>query len=329
MSIPTLFKTALIRNRIMVKRTAPKVGMNAQNPAISVIKPPKYKEPNEKAAPLGFASSVLNGNTTEGGLRSLTYKSIFALQLVDNYSAMKSCIVGEDKELLRISEKDWINEETINRLRNEVAEFKSRKGTRNEVNDEKISLFNLRLDDQLNQKKEVTAQYSDELKQYYTVLFPDTNISFNNEQYRISRNVKVPVEVKRMEDVPGFDGSLYAIKAEERKREEEEQRRKEEEERRLEESTKEAAMDVEAEEPLDDFSEAYVDDLPPDLTSGLGGELPPDVGMDLPLGNDGFSNVPLNMAAPGGSTGYNDQPYVPSPGYNGTPDYNDTMGHQY
>lgn len=313
----------------MVKRTAPKATMSAQNPALSVIKPPRYKEPNEKVAPLGFASSVINGNTVEGGLRSLTYKSIFALQLVDNYSTMKGCIVGEDGTLLRISEKDWINDETINRLRKEVDELKSQKGTRNEDNDEKISLFNLRLDDELNQKKEVTSQYSEELKQYYTVLFPDTNISFNNELYRISRSVKLPVDVKKMQDVKGFDSSIYAVKAEERKREEEEQRRKEEEQRLLEESANEAAMEVDAEEPLDDFSEAYVDDLPPDLSTSLGGELPADVAMDIPLGNDGFGNVSLNMSAASGSPGFNDQTYSQSPGYNGTPGYSDSMGPQY
>ncbi|KAF3993254.1 hypothetical protein FT663_00528 [Candidozyma haemuli var. vulneris] len=321
----------------MVKRTAPKSQISTQNPAASAIKPPKFKEPNEKATPLGYASSVLNGDTVEGGLRSLTYKSIFASKLVDNLSTVRSCIVGEEADLSRISEKDWIKEETINRLREEVAEFKNRKDTRNQDNDEKISSFNLRLDDELNQRKEVTPQYSDELKSFYTMLYPDMNISFNNESYRISRKVSLPVDVKRMEDVQGFDGSIYAAKAEERRREEENERRKEQEQRELEQRANDAAMDVDAhEQPLDDFSEAYVDELPPDLSTSLGGDLPPDVAMDIPLGNDGFNNVPLNMNASASphydqNTGYTQSPgYSSNPSYTGSTNYNDpSMGPTY
>lgn len=316
----------------MVKRTVVKSQISQQPNSAAVVKPLKYKEPNDKVAALGYASSFLNGNTVDGGLRSLTYKSIFALQLVDNLTAMRNCIVGEDAVLLRISEKSWANDETINRLRSEISEFKSRKDTRNEENDEQISLYNLRLDDELNQKKEVTSQYSEDLKLFYTTLYPDIDISFNNELYKITRNVSFPVEVKKMQDNEKFDGSIYAAKAEERKREEEEERRREQEKRELEASVKEAAMEVDA--PLDDFSEAYVTDLPGDLPNALGGDLPPDVSMDLPLGNDGFNNVTIDLNQhQGAAAGFGDQgagfnqSYAQNSDYTGNLSFNDhSMG---
>ncbi|PIS50102.1 hypothetical protein CJI97_004792 [Candidozyma auris] len=311
----------------MAKRTTHKPQINSQSGSVTAVKPTVFKEPNEKIAPLGYASSVLNGNTVEGGLRSLTYKSIFASQLVDNLSAVKACITGEGEELSRISEKDWITKEKIEQLRKEVAEFKNRKDTRNHDNDEKISSFNLRLDDELNAKKEVSSHYSDELKQYYTVLYPDMNISFNNEEsFRISRNVKIPVEVQRMEDVPGFDGSIYVAKAEQRKREEEEERRKQQQQQQQQ-TESDAAMDVESNEPLDDFTEAYVDDPLPDLSNPLGNDLPAEVNIDLPLdSNTGFNNIPMGMNASAGSPDYagQDVNYDQNQGYGTNTEFNTT-----
>lgn len=249
-----------------------------------IIKSPHFKEPNEKIAPLGFASSILNGQTTEGGLKSLTYKSVFALKLIGELRSMRKCIVGEDEQLSRVSEKDWANEQTLQKLREDIEQIKQAKDTRNHENDEKISSFNLRLDEELNKNKDVSDEYSDELKRYYAVLNPNTEISYHGVPYRISRNVPVSsVKVDKMEDVPGFDSSIYAQKAEERRVEEEQNRRREQEELELAQNAKEAAMEANArEESLENFSETYVDDLTPDLGNPLD-ELPPEMAMNLAL----------------------------------------------
>lgn len=251
------------------------------------VVPTEYKEPSERTAAFGFASSILNGNTIEGGLRSLTYKSIFALKLTEELDVVRKTIVPEEFQLLRITEQDLVTSDRLERLRKEIAE--TQRCQRNEGNDEKIQGFNLRLDEELNNTKGVSEAYSKELKNFYLELYPDLSISYDNEAYKKHR-LDIEVSVERMEDVEGFDGAIYAQKAEERIKEEAEaQRQKEQEEleaaeRAREEAENDArAMDVEEDDPLFEFLEPYGDDgmnVPDDF-----GDEPMSIPQDLGYGN--------------------------------------------
>lgn len=227
------------------------------------VEPTEYKEPNERNASFGFASSILNGNTVEGGLRSLTYKSIYALKLVENLDAMRSAVICPQPQLLRISEFDVITSERVQQLETEIAEVKSARTTRNQTNDENISQFNLRLDQELESNKAVSEQYSNELKKFYLDVIPDVDLTFGNTTHKFT-TLKAPVEVAKMQDVAGFDALIYERaaerrKIEEQKQKEEEELRKIEEAKRLQEEAEEAARVAAEDQAVDnmDVDEDY------------------------------------------------------------------------
>lgn len=190
------------------------------------IKPTVYKEPTERNASLGFASSIINGNTIEGGLRSLTYKSIYALKLVEDLDMVRNAVLLPQPQLYRISEFDVITPDRLKQLHTEIEEVKSSRTTRNHANDETILQFNLNLDKELENNKSVGDAYSSELKKYYLEMIPDTNLSFDNSTHRVTK-IKCPVDVAKLEDVEGFDASIYERAAERRQLEEEKQREEE------------------------------------------------------------------------------------------------------
>lgn len=182
----------------------------------SVITATEYKEPSERISPLGFASSILNGNTVEGGLRSLTYKSIFALKLVDEADLVKGCIISEEPQLTRIIDTD-VTQDRVEKLRAEIEQLKHAQHGRGNA-DELINHYNAQLDQELANKTVGTA-YSSEVKKFHQELFPDSNISYGANSH-VVHSVASTVKVQRMEDVEGFDRSIYD-RARERKLEEE------------------------------------------------------------------------------------------------------------
>lgn len=205
----------------------------------STVQPTEYKEPSERTSVLGFASSILNGNTVEGGLRSLTYKSIFALKLVDELDLVRDCIVSDKPQLTRITDTDT-SKNRLEALRSEVSELKTIKPARDSADDQKVLQFNLRLDEELNQNRLVSDSYSNDVKEYYLLVFQNLDITFSNKSY-VKHTVKYQGKVERMEDVEGFDRSIYE-RARERRMEEEHAKQLEEEERKrqeLEEKLKE------------------------------------------------------------------------------------------
>lgn len=257
-----------------------------------LIKPTEYKEPAERNASLGFASSILNGNTIEGGLRSLTYKSVYALKLVEDLDMVRGAVIQSQPQLYRISEFDVITPDRVKQLYAEIEEVKNARTTRNHANDEKILQFNLELDKELENNKSVSDAYSGELKKYYLEMIPDMNISFDNSTHRNSKT-KCPVEVAKMEDVEGFDVSIYARAAErrqieEQKRREEEKLRALEEERKLKEKEKaaKAAAEMAAAEAASnrmDIDDDYLGtDLPNSYSASPSMDLLTPVAQDSP-----------------------------------------------
>lgn len=227
------------------------------------ITPTQYREPAEHTAAMGFASSILNGNTVEGGLRLLTYKSIYALRLVEELDTARSMLVGEPAQLLRLVERDVVTPDRVAALQADVAAVRAHKVLRNKTLDEQVLRFNSRLDDELAAKT-VSADYARDLLAFHAV---------EPERTHAVRSYKVPVAVEAMEQVAGFDGAAYEQAARSRKEEAAAQReqdavRREEERVRLlaeEEAEKLAAAKATAPDYYTDESDSEVGDLPMDM----------------------------------------------------------------
>lgn len=212
----------------------------------SVITATEYKEPSERISAMGFASSILNGNTVEGGLRSLTYKSIFALELVDEADLVKQCIVSGEPQLTRICETDLASDR-VEKLRAEIQALQN--AQRSTAVDQQIDHFSSRLEQEL-EAKSVSSAYSSDVKKFYQELFPDMAIRYGGSGY-VVHTVACPVKVDRMEDAVGFDRSIYE-RAHERKLEEErlkqQELQKERERKIIQEQAKEQAAKEQAEQ---------------------------------------------------------------------------------
>lgn len=171
-------------------------------PTPSLIPPVIYKTPLERPTRDAFVSSVVSGNTEEGGLRSVTYKSIEAVKFVENLELVRNTLIKDDFEAPHILEKDYVTEDLIAHLRAEVSTLTS-ESTRNTHVDESVERLNGALDDELS-RKAVSSQYGDQLKHYYSTENPDVNLRISNSTYQIKRiNVDLPVE--SASDVRGED----------------------------------------------------------------------------------------------------------------------------
>lgn len=210
----------------------------------SGISATEYKEPSERISALGFASSILNGNTVEGGLRSLTYKSIFALKLVDEADLVKRCIVSDEPQLTRISDTD-MTPDRVEKLRGEIQQLEAAQHKRSVAADEQIDHYSMRLDQELLAKT-VSGAYSSDIKKLYLHLFPDVAISYGANGH-VVRTIACPVKVERMEDAEGFDRSIYE-RARERKLEEERLKQQELEQERERKQLEQQAREQQARE---------------------------------------------------------------------------------
>lgn len=243
-----------------------------------MIKPFQYKEPSERTAAFGFALSILNGNTVEGGLRLLTYKSIYASKLTEELALVRRTIVPEPVHLLRVTEAEYATPSRVAALKKEISEIRPV-----EVHeDESIDALNKLIDSTTN-FEQITNQLSAELQQVgatlaYSILEP--------LPYKLHR-VQHTLPVERMEDVEGFDGSIYAVKAEQHRREEEERELALQEQlRREQEELQEAEAALNGELAMSDklFSTMGTFD---DLTSvGMG--MMDGLGMQMDLDMDGM-----------------------------------------
>lgn len=171
----------------------------------------EYKEPTEHLTKFGYASCILNGNTVEGGLRSLTYKAIYALKLVEELNLVKYAIIPSDLEVLLLCEPK-LTPDHVRALRADIDDLKSKSGTRNTSADQMVDLFNSRLDKELLESKSISEDYQKLLLDVCGGSVTDNSVTFK----RFISNEPVAT----MEEVEGFDGTMYHQAAERRRQEE-------------------------------------------------------------------------------------------------------------
>lgn len=171
----------------------------------------EYKEPSERLTKYGYASCILNGNTVEGGLRSLTYKSIYALKLVEELNLAKNAMINSDREILLLGNTDFTSDH-VSALRTDIENLKSRSGTRDTTADQMVDSFNSRLDKELLESKSISEDYQKLLLDMCGETVTDNSVTFK----RFISNEPVAT----MEEVDGFDGTMYHQAAERRRQEE-------------------------------------------------------------------------------------------------------------
>lgn len=175
----------------------------------SLVPPTSYGDAPGTLTSYGTASSIMNGNTVEGGLKSLTYKSTNAYKLVEDLDLIKSSIIGKDSlaSIIRISEKDYATSDLIKKLSAELDGLKKNSNSRNIQEDEIINKLNVGLDNELLQNKSVSSQYKSQVIKGYE-LENKVVLNFTTDEYVIKKLTDV-VPVEKFEDVKNIDLSAY------------------------------------------------------------------------------------------------------------------------
>lgn len=182
----------------------------SSNPiSTSLVPPTSYGDAPGTLTSYGTASSIMNGNTVEGGLKSLTYKSTNAYKLVEDLDLIKSSIIGKDSlaSIIRISEKDYATSDLIKKLSAELDGLKKNSNSRNIQADEIINKLNVGLDNELLQNKSVSSQYKSQVIKSYE-LENKVVLNFTTDEYVIKKLTDV-VPVEKFEDVKNVDLSAY------------------------------------------------------------------------------------------------------------------------
>ncbi|CUM66272.1 uncharacterized protein PRCAT00003933001 [Priceomyces carsonii] len=182
----------------------------------SVIPSTVYEEPEKTL--LNFPSSVMNGVTREGGLVSLTFKSVKFVDLVEKFDMIKETLYKDYKDGLQLPK---INDEGFDaktRIQELNVEIETLKNKRQKVtNDRKEEPYVKVKQEQLlsivHDKKDVSPFGEEIIKQYESER-SDKAISFSHGQYTFLKNFSVPSDLKiqKFEDVNNPDMLAYAKK---------------------------------------------------------------------------------------------------------------------
>ncbi|KAJ8141072.1 hypothetical protein OY671_005756 [Metschnikowia pulcherrima] len=210
-----------------------------------------YKEPHAPAAPVGLASSILNGNTADGGLRSITYKAVYASQLIEELDMARRAVVPGEFKLTEITDKICTTPEKLAELKAQTDALaqayqdEPKSGEISAAGDE-ITRLNSQLDADLRAERKV-GEVVAKTAQNWAGQAPQLN-----QKYAVQK-LASPSNLRRMEDVPGFDSSIY-VRAAQRRQEEAQQ--KAEYERQLQEQADREAQLI-AEQNLADQNLAH------------------------------------------------------------------------
>ncbi|KAM9887696.1 hypothetical protein OXX79_013442, partial [Metschnikowia pulcherrima] len=201
--------------------------------------------------PVGLASSILNGNTADGGLRSITYKAVYASQLIEELDMARRAVVPGEFKLTEITDKICTTPEKLAELKAQAnaltqAYQDEPKSGENSAAEDEITRLNSQLDADLRAERKVGESVA-KTAQNWAGQAPQLN-----QKYAVQK-LASPSNLRRMEDVPGFDSSIY-VRAAQRRQEEAQQ--KAEYERQLQEQADREAQLI-AEQNLADQNLAH------------------------------------------------------------------------
>ncbi|KAK6457809.1 uncharacterized protein RJT20DRAFT_125664 [Scheffersomyces xylosifermentans] len=192
----------------MAKNTYKRQKLTQQKGTAPVVPPTKY-EPSP-ASLRNFPSSIINGVTSEGGLFSLTFKSVTCTSLVENLDLLRRCVFPEKELLLsRITDKKRDSAAVIKKLKGDIETEKkeSAKYTK-KGNQEIIGKLQSELQDVLENGKDLN-EFGKRLIEEYEQRHPNKSLRFSDDDFSRVFDAVPGVHVDKFEDVEDPDLTAY------------------------------------------------------------------------------------------------------------------------
>ncbi|CUM48851.1 uncharacterized protein AC631_00382 [Debaryomyces fabryi] len=194
----------------MTKNTFKRQKLALQPANIPSVPATVYETPKESL--INFPSSIMNGITKEGGLVSLTFKSITCANFVENLDWMRGALIRKDEEFepTRINEDVFNGEKMITELKQDIQALKEKPQQVNTIDE--IKVLQSKLTNSLKDE-ESFRNFGINLVKQYEIENPTKSINFNNESYSTITKAEIPgVKVSKFEDVENPDLSAYERK---------------------------------------------------------------------------------------------------------------------
>lgn len=191
----------------MTKNTFKRQKLAQQPINIPAVPATIYEAPKESL--INFPSSIMNGITKEGGLVSLTFKSITCADFVENLDWMRGALIRKDEvfEPTRINEDVFNGDKLITELKQDIQALKEKPQQVNRTDD--IKSLQSKLTNSLKDE-EGFRNFGINLVKQYEIENPTKSINFNNENYSTITKAEIPgVEISKFEDVKNPDLSAY------------------------------------------------------------------------------------------------------------------------
>lgn len=176
----------------------------------------KYPEKSIEGASYAPVYSIYSGDLVGGNFKAVTYKSIFGLKYIERLDLVRNALIKDEEfKPMRITEKDYVTPELIEKLKSEVRTAKESSGIRNHSTDEKVEFLNSLLDDELK-GKQLPESYGPKVIDYYKSEKPDVTLNFNRSDFEFVKKLDLKrIKIDRFEDVQNIDMTPYERRKEE------------------------------------------------------------------------------------------------------------------
>ncbi|KAI5953002.1 hypothetical protein CANMA_005027 [Candida margitis] len=165
--------------------------------------PTKYETPVMTLK--NFPSSIVNGVTREGGLYSLTLKSINCAKYVENNDNMRRIFKKRRLEIPKVSHLN--RNDLLEKLRKDVQKEKETKVDLKKEENDKITALNKEWDSLLNSVLDL-SEFNDKLLQ--DIESEGKRFRFIEKAYSITNDVTIPdLRVEKIEQVKDLDATEY------------------------------------------------------------------------------------------------------------------------
>lgn len=187
----------------MVKSTYKIQKLTPKGPHQSI---PSTKYEDTPASLKNFPSSVVNGITAEGGLFSLTFKSISCAKLVENLDLMREALIYKESEDIIIRDDEFDATAKLQELR---TQDNNNDDITTSVDQRLIADLQTQLQNVLQNKTDISS-IGEDIKSLYSMKNPNKILGFNQDQYSLVEGVEIPNhKVETFEQVRNIDMKAY------------------------------------------------------------------------------------------------------------------------